>query len=92
VSSIGRLFDKQVVGLPPPALRALFALLWHGTRGAIATPAGAWKFLSYPIRVDGSLLQRTHGYQYRYSSLEALVAREGCHAERFPPRLQPARE
>ena len=84
VTSIGHLFNKQVVVLPPLALRALFALLWHGTRGAITTPAGAWKFLSYPIRVDGSLLQRTHGYEFRYSSLEALQAREGRHAE--PPQ------
>ena len=87
VTSIGHLFNKRVVALRPLALRALFALLWHGTRGAIATPAGAWKFLSYPIRVDGSLLQRTHGYEYRYSSLEALQAREGRHAEPPQPSL-----
>lgn len=90
VTTIGRLFDKRVVAVPPLALRALFALLWHGTRGAITTPAGAWKFLSYPIRVDGSLLQRTHGYAYRYSSLEALHAREGRHAEQPQPSLHAA--
>ena len=87
-TSIGRLFNKRVVALPPLLLRALFALLWHGTRGAMTTPAGAWKFLSYPIRVDGSLLQRTHGYAYRYSSLEALMAREGRHADPSQPSLQ----
>ena len=87
VTSIGRLFNKRVAVVPPLALRALFALLWNGTRGAITTPAGAWKFLSYPIRVDGSLLQRTHGYEYRYSSLEALHAREGRHAEAPRPSL-----
>lgn len=83
-ASIGGLFRKRVVPLPPLLLRALFSLLWHGTRGAVTTPAGAWKFLSYPIRIDGSRLQRTHGYKYRYSSLEALMAREGRHVE--PPR------
>ena len=81
---IGRLFNKRVVLLPPLLLRALFALLWHGTRGAVTTPAGAWKFLSYPIRVDGSRLQRAYGYEYRYSSLQALMAREGRYAD--PPR------
>jgi nucleoside-diphosphate-sugar epimerase len=86
---IGRLFDKRVVAVPPLVLRALFALLWHGTRGAMTTPAGAWKFLSYPIRVDGSLLQRTHGYAYRYSSLEALMAQKGRHAEPRQPSFQP---
>jgi nucleoside-diphosphate-sugar epimerase len=90
VASIGRLFNKRVVAVPPLALRALFALLWHGTRGAITTPAGAWKFLSYPIRVDGSLLQRTHGYEYGYSSLEALHARKGRHAEPPQPSVHAA--
>jgi nucleoside-diphosphate-sugar epimerase len=83
-TSIGRLFNKSVVALPPLLLRALFALLWHGSRGAVTTPAGAWKFLSYPIRVDGSRLQRACGYEYRYSSLQALMAREGRYAD--PPR------
>ena len=83
-SCIGRLFNKRVVPLPPVLLRALFALLWHGSRGAVMTPAGAWKFLSYPIRVDGSRLQRAYGYEYRYSSLQALMALEGRYAE--PPR------
>jgi UDP-glucose 4-epimerase len=82
-TSIGQLFHKRVVTLPPLLLRALFSLLWHGTRGAVTTPAGAWKFLSYPIRVDGSRLQRAHGFEYRYSSLQALMAREGRYAD--PP-------
>ncbi|HSC27153.1 MAG TPA: NAD-dependent epimerase/dehydratase family protein [Vicinamibacterales bacterium] len=89
-TGIGRLFDKRVVAVHPLLLRALFALLWHGTRGAMTTPAGAWRFLSYPIRVDGSLLQRTHGYAYRYSSLEALMAQKGRHAEPRQPSFQPS--
>jgi hypothetical protein len=68
----------------------MFSLLWHGTRGAVTTPAGAWKFLSYPIRVDASHLQQAHGFQYRYSSLEALMAREGRYAEPPRPSLQPS--
>ena len=84
-TSIGRLFKKRVVALPPRLLQGLFALLWHGSRGAMTTPAGAWRFLSYPIRVDGSRLQLACGYQYRYSSLQALMAREGRYADP-PPR------
>lgn len=87
--AIGRLFDKRVVPVPPLLLRALFALLWHGTRGALTTPAGAWKFLSYPIRVDGSLLERTHGYAFRYSSRQALMALEGRHARPPQTSMQP---
>jgi nucleoside-diphosphate-sugar epimerase len=84
-TSIGRLFKKRVVALPPRLLQGLFALLWHGSRGAMTTPAGAWRFLSYPIRVDGSRLQLACGYEYRYSSLQALMAREGRYADP-PPR------
>jgi nucleoside-diphosphate-sugar epimerase len=87
-STIGRLFKKPVLPLPPVLLRALFALLWHGTRGAVTTPGGAWKFLSYPLRVDGSRLQRAYGCQYRYSSLQALMAREGQYAEPSRQSLQ----
>jgi hypothetical protein len=54
----------------------------------MTTPAGAWKFLCYPIRVDGSRLQQAHGYTYRYSSLQALMAREGRYAARPMPSLQ----
>ena len=87
-TSIGRLFNKRVVPLSPLLLRVLFALLWHGTRGAVTTPAGAWKFLSYPIRVDGSRLQRAYGYEYRFSSLQALMAREGRYADAPRPSFQ----
>jgi nucleoside-diphosphate-sugar epimerase len=87
-SCISRLFDKRVVLLPPVLLRALFSLLWHGSRGAVPTPPGAWKFLSYPLRVDGTRLQRAYGCEYRYSSLQALMALEGRYAEPPRPSLQ----
>jgi nucleoside-diphosphate-sugar epimerase len=87
-AGIGRLFNKRVMPLPPMLLRAMFALMWHGSRGAVMTPAGAWKFLSYPIRVDGSRLQRAHGYDYRYSSLQALMAREGRYAPQATSSMQ----
>jgi UDP-glucose 4-epimerase len=85
-ADLGRIFGKRIVVLPPALLKTLFWLMWHGTRGALTTPAGAWKFLSYPIRVDGSRLAKVHGYHYRYSSRQALEARDGCYAtqERTP--------
>jgi nucleoside-diphosphate-sugar epimerase len=83
-AALGRLFNKRVVVLPPALLRALFLLTWHGSRGAVTTPGGAWKFLTYPIRVDGSRLTQAYGYGYRYSSLQALIAQEGRYAT--PPR------
>ena len=82
VHDLGRLFKKRVLLVPPILLRPLFWLLWHGTRGVVTTPPGAWRFLSYPIRVDGSRLKEVHGYECRYSSLEALMAEIGNYAKR----------
>ena len=90
VHDLGRLFKKRVLLMPPILLRPLFWLLWHGTRGAITTPPGAWRFLSYPIRVDGSRLKEVHGYECRYSSLEALMAETGNYAK--GPPLPPVDE
>jgi UDP-glucose 4-epimerase len=90
VREFGRLFGKRIVMVPPALLRLLFWLLWHGTRGAVTTPPGAWRFLSYPIRVDGSRLTEVRGYAYRYSSLEALRAETGNYAKAssYPPETQ----
>jgi UDP-glucose 4-epimerase len=81
VWDLGRVFGKRVLLIPPLLLRPLFWLLWHGTRGTITTPPGAWKFLSYPIRVDSSRLAEVYGYTCRYSSLEALLAETGNYAK-----------
>jgi nucleoside-diphosphate-sugar epimerase len=84
-ATLGRVFNKRVAVLPPTLLRALFALAWHGSRGALTTPRGAWRMLTYPIRVDGSRLARDYGYKYRYSSLDALIARKGRYASSLHP-------
>jgi nucleoside-diphosphate-sugar epimerase len=81
-ADLARSLGKHAFTVPPPLLRALFALLWHGTRGIVATPAGAWRFLSYPIRADGTRLTRTYGHVYRYSSAAALLAQQGRYAAR----------
>jgi UDP-glucose 4-epimerase len=79
-AALGRIFGKRIIVLPPALLKTLFWLVWHGTRGALTTPSGAWKFLSYPIRADGSRLAQAYGYHCRYSSRQALEAREGRYA------------
>jgi UDP-glucose 4-epimerase len=76
---LGRLLGKRVVVVPPALLRGLFALGWHGSRGRVPTPKGAWKFLTYPVAVDGSALTRAYGHRYRFSSADALMARSGRH-------------
>lgn len=84
-ATLGKLFSKRVVVLAPALLRALFSLTWHGSRGALTTPSGAWRMLTYPIRVNGSRLTQEYGYEYRYSSLQALVAKEGRYASPTQP-------
>jgi nucleoside-diphosphate-sugar epimerase len=73
------LLRKRTVLVSPTLLRGFFALCWHASRGRIPTPRGAWKFVSFPIAVDGSSLTRVYGYRYRFTSVEALMARSGRH-------------
>ena len=76
---LASLLRKRTVFVPPILLRGLFALCWHASRGRIPTPRGAWKFVTFPIAVDGSFLTRTYSYRYRFTSAEALMARSGRH-------------
>jgi nucleoside-diphosphate-sugar epimerase len=82
---LGQVLGKRVIVLPPALLKVLFWLIWHGTRGAVTTPSGAWKFLSYPIRVDGSRLEQVYSYHYLYSSRHAIEARAGRYATEENP-------
>jgi UDP-glucose 4-epimerase len=76
---LASLLGKRVVVLPPALLRGVFALCWHASRGRIPTPGGAWKFVTYPIAVDGSALTRAYGCDYQFTSAEAFSARAGRH-------------
>ncbi len=78
-ADLAALLGKRVVVLPPALLRGLFALCWHASRGRIPTPRGAWKFVTFPIAVDGSALTRAYGCGYQFTSAEALTARAGRH-------------
>jgi UDP-glucose 4-epimerase len=78
-ADLAALLGKRVITIPPVLLRGLFALGWRISRGRMPTPRGAWKFLTYPIAVDGSSLTDTYGYRYRFSSADALLARAGRH-------------
>lgn len=79
-NDLAALYGKRVMVVPPLLMRAAFSMIWHGSRGALTTPPGAWQMLTYPLRADGDLLTRTYGYRYRYSSVDALTAQRGEHA------------
>ncbi|HEX5078183.1 MAG TPA: NAD-dependent epimerase/dehydratase family protein [Geminicoccaceae bacterium] len=76
---LAALLRKRMAIVPQPLLRGLFPLCWHASRGRVPTPPGAWKFVTFPIAVDGSALTRAYGYRYRFTSTEALTARSGRH-------------
>ena len=76
---LASLLGKRTVVVPPLLLRGLFALCWHASRGRIPTPRGAWKFVTFPIAVDGSALTRAYGCRYHFTSAQALTARSGRH-------------
>jgi UDP-glucose 4-epimerase len=79
-ADLASLLRKRTITIPPALLRGLFALCWHISRGRIPTPRGAWKFLTYPIAVDGSALTETYNYRYQFTSADALMARAGRHS------------
>jgi nucleoside-diphosphate-sugar epimerase len=74
---LATLLGKRTLVVPPVLLRALFALCWRLSRGRVPTPKGVWKFLTYPIAVDGSSLSRAYGHHYRFTSADALLGRAG---------------
>jgi UDP-glucose 4-epimerase len=71
---------KRAVIIPPLLLRSTFALCWHASRGRVPTPRGAWRFVTYPIAVNGTRLTETYGYEYRFTSADALLAQCGRHS------------
>jgi nucleoside-diphosphate-sugar epimerase len=78
-ADLASLLQRHRIIIAPALLRSLFAVCWRLSRGRLPTPRGAWKFLTYPIAVDGSALAESYGYRYRFTSADALMARAGRH-------------
>jgi len=68
---------KKVLRVSPQLIRFMFFIMRNISFGVIPTSVGGWKSYSYPIVVDGSKLTRMYGYQYKYSSKDAFVKKEG---------------
>jgi nucleoside-diphosphate-sugar epimerase len=74
---MAQLMNKIAIPIPPLAARIGFWILWHGTRGRIATAPGVWRFMAYPIVVDGSKITREIDFEYQFSSREAISELKG---------------
>lgn len=74
---MGQLFKKSVLFIPPPLIRISFFILRHLSSGRIPASQGSWRYLCYPVPVDGSLITRKYGFEYSSSSHEALEQEDG---------------
>lgn len=72
---------KRAVRVHPYAIRVVFFIMWHLTRGRVPTSRGGWRSYSYPIAVDGSKLTRVYGYEYKWQSRDAFMKKEGRYAK-----------
>ena len=73
-------FGVRSLRVPPQLLRLAFFLMWHGTRGRIGTPRGAWRSYAYPIVADAGKLTARYGVGYRMGSHEAFTRDVGRYA------------
>jgi len=74
---MAELTGKYAIPVPARLAQVGFGFLWHATRGRIPTAPGVWRFMAYPICVDGSAVTHKLGHEYGYSSQDAISSLEG---------------
>jgi nucleoside-diphosphate-sugar epimerase len=87
-SEMARVVGKKVLPVHPYLVCVAFWVFWHLTRGRIPTARGVWRFYSYPILLDGTRITSETGYQYAYTSREALAYTDGRYAAKLAPADQ----
>lgn len=85
---MGRATGKRVIVLPPLIIRLAFFVMRHLTRGKVPTAAGAWRFYSFPIVMDGSKVTKELGYEYAYDSVSAFSKTAGRYEYTVPQELR----
>lgn len=85
---MGEATGKNVVILPPWVVRVVFFFMRHLTFGKVPTAAGAWRFYSYPIVMDGTKVTKELGHQYAYDSVNAFSKTAGRYEHVVPENLR----
>lgn len=78
--TMAQITGKRALPVPARLAQLGFGVLWHATRGRIPTAPGVWKFMAYPICVDGSKTTRELGHTYQYTSKQAISELAGRYA------------
>jgi UDP-glucose 4-epimerase len=80
-TELAKLYGKRTVTLPDKLLRLLMSFSWTLHLQSESPPSGL-EFIKYPPIVSTEKLKRETGFQFRYSSKEAVVSFMSATAER----------
>lgn len=75
--TMANLTGKRAIPIPAVLARIGFGTLWHTTRGKIPTAPHVWKFMAYPICVDGTKITQEQDFSYSYNSRQAISELKG---------------
>jgi len=74
-SEVAQHFRRKVMNLPPSLIYPITEIAWRTHLKCITeAPGSLLQFLSYPWVLDNSKLKREIGYQYHYTTAQALDA------------------
>jgi len=79
---------KRFFVLPPFMIRIAFFFARHLSFGKVPTAAGAWRFYSFPIVMDGSKVTQELGHTYAYDSVTAFSSTKGRYEHVVPEELR----
>lgn len=81
---MARITGKRFIILPPFMIRIAYFFARHLSRGKIPTAAGAWRFYSFPIVMDGAKVTKELGHAYAYDSKTAFSSTAGRYEHIVP--------
>jgi nucleoside-diphosphate-sugar epimerase len=76
-SKVARMLNKKLIKLPYNLMEMMISFSW-AVHLQNAAPAGCLKFIQYPPVISTAKLKKELGYQFKYSSQEALSCLAAC--------------